>query len=188
MSSLAILLPLTSKSPFVGSAGSSRLLEGLQCLRDSLGDGAAKTAVVIGIDEDDTQILDLLPEIRRCFSGVGLSPEGRIKVEIRRCFGGVGLSAEGGIRVETFTRAELDEHPPGPICWMWDRLARSAIDGVSGGDRPDLLLLLGAMNPMMCHELDPARPPSVMWPRLHSALINGRLLLPTPFTQGTTPS
>ena len=61
----------------------------------------------------------------------------------------MGLSAEGGIKVESFARAELDEHPPGPICWMWDRLAKAAMDGVSGGYRPDLLLLLGAMNLMM---------------------------------------
>ena len=127
MSSLAILLPLTSKSPFVGSAGSSRLLEGLQCLRDSLGDGAAKTAVVIGIDEDDTQILDLLPEIRRCFSGVGLSPEGRIKVEIYGAASGEWVS-----RQKAGSRSRVS---PGQS-WMSTRPARSAGCGTDWPRRP----------------------------------------------------
>lgn len=146
MSSLAILLPLTSKSPFIGTAGSSRLLEGLQCLRDSLSDdGAAKTAVVIGIDEDDAPLLALLPEIGRCLGG------------------DVGLEGGGRVRVETFARAELDEHPPGPICWMWDRLAKAAMEGSGNGmGRPDLLLLLGAVLGLELMKRPPARSPYLL--------------------------
>lgn len=115
MGSLVILLPLTLKS---GQLSAASLTEGLKQLREGFGDFSSQIRVIIGIDEDDEQIHQALPDIIDCFSDL-LTKWATVKV---------------------FTTSELDQRPPGPICWMWDRLAKEAM---MQGHEDDLILLLG---------------------------------------------
>ena len=77
--------------------------------------------IVIGVDEDDQELLALLPEIRDLFGG--------------SCV------------IVIFQKVDLDAHPQAPICWMWDALAKEAVKtpaGSPGGpEAPQVLILLG---------------------------------------------
>ncbi|GAX81556.1 hypothetical protein CEUSTIGMA_g8984.t1 [Chlamydomonas eustigma] len=87
------------------------------------GDDSRSLAVVLGVDESDSVLLELIPEILDIFKSQ-FQASTRHSIELR---------------VEVFMQSDLDQLPPGPLCWMWNKLAEVAFRELS----PTAIVLLG---------------------------------------------
>jgi hypothetical protein len=83
--------------------------------------------VVLGVDEHDFLLIELLPDLLAIFKSQFQDSKQRHAMDIH---------------VEVFKQLELDQLPLGPMCWMWNQLAEVAFRVFS----PNAIVLIGKVH------------------------------------------